>query len=516
MKHLFLTTVAILLANLLFGQVPQAFNYQGAARTAAGAPIANSTIAIRASVLDGSVAGTVVYSERNVTTTSGSGIFSIGIGNGTPISGTFGSINWSTGNKFLKIDLDAAGGTNYVTLGTTQFLSVPFAQYAASAGQSVQQVLTVTGSLASATDEFGTQLSDKSGFEVSLIGSNPLIKSTTNPTGSFSLNGVPSGTYNLLFSKPGFIPYTLSSQSFVAGGLSTISVNGPEIYGLSSTLPQNISATTGTYSYNTDYNIIKVSGSISPAGTPSVPRFLAFYYSTTPGINGTSNGKVINLSPVDGINPMGTLNPITSSSFDFGQLVNQIPVPSGNTIYIKAYGQSGNANINFDNASNETSIVLPSRFVNYAFTSFNITTTAGTISNQWQNLVNVAFTVTPAPNKPMGVQVYLYLSTQPIPSNFQNIPASGAVSFNTNSLGEFAQSSSPNNFIMRGYPSDIQYYVRGYIVYPDGSINYANPSPEVSFVLPKPNNTPASGPGNSCMSNANCPMGKTCIMGTCQ
>jgi hypothetical protein len=48
------------------------------------------------------------------------------IGGGVIVSGLFTNINWSHNNS-LQIELDATGGTTYVVMGTTSFVSVPYA-----------------------------------------------------------------------------------------------------------------------------------------------------------------------------------------------------------------------------------------------------------------------------------------------------------------------------------------------------------------------------------------------------
>jgi hypothetical protein len=57
------------------------------------------------------------------------------IGQGTAAIGTFSNINWGSGSKFLQVELDAAGGNNYIDLGTQQMMSVPYALYSNSAGE---------------------------------------------------------------------------------------------------------------------------------------------------------------------------------------------------------------------------------------------------------------------------------------------------------------------------------------------------------------------------------------------
>jgi hypothetical protein len=115
-------------------QSPQKFNYQGIARNSTGAPIAGQAIGLRISILDGSATGTVEYSEAHNVTTNTYGLYNVSIGGGTIVSGTMAAIDWSTGNKYVKVEIDPAGGTSYTDLGAAQLLSVPYALYAQNGG----------------------------------------------------------------------------------------------------------------------------------------------------------------------------------------------------------------------------------------------------------------------------------------------------------------------------------------------------------------------------------------------
>jgi hypothetical protein len=42
------------------------------------------------------------------------------------------SVNWANGDKFLQVEMDITGGTNYSDMGTQQMMSVPYALYAGS------------------------------------------------------------------------------------------------------------------------------------------------------------------------------------------------------------------------------------------------------------------------------------------------------------------------------------------------------------------------------------------------
>jgi hypothetical protein len=139
MKKLFTTFTCLFLSVSIFAQAPQSFNYQGLARDNSGNALISQPISIKASILDGSMTGTVAYSETLTATTNQFGLFTTAIGTGTVISGSFAGIAWSTGNKYLKIEMDPAGGSNFTLAGTTQLLSVPYAMYASSSGNGSSQ-----------------------------------------------------------------------------------------------------------------------------------------------------------------------------------------------------------------------------------------------------------------------------------------------------------------------------------------------------------------------------------------
>lgn len=133
MKKLLLS-MALFVAMYAFAQVPQGMNYQGVARNNAGAVLQSTAISLRITLHDGSNTGTIAYQETQNTTTNQFGIFAVVIGGGTVTQGTFGGINWATGNKFLQIELDPAGGAAYADMGTTKLESVPYALYAPNSG----------------------------------------------------------------------------------------------------------------------------------------------------------------------------------------------------------------------------------------------------------------------------------------------------------------------------------------------------------------------------------------------
>ena len=128
-NYLFLIIIVCLISNV-FSQSPKSFNYQTVIRDGLWNPIANQSVGIQISILEASANGNAVYIEEHNSTTSQIGLVNLAIGEGTVSLGNFDSINWGTNAHFIQIEVDIAGGTNYVIMGTTQLRSVPYALFA--------------------------------------------------------------------------------------------------------------------------------------------------------------------------------------------------------------------------------------------------------------------------------------------------------------------------------------------------------------------------------------------------
>src|ERR1043165_1248897 len=128
MKKRLLTQVAFLLMLVIgaMAQVPQKMNYQAIVRNVAGQPLPGGTnVTVRFTIHDGSPTGTVVFSETNTAVTNQFGLITQVIGGTSNLS----AVNWASGAKYLQVEVDPAGGSNLVDMGTSQLLSVPYALY---------------------------------------------------------------------------------------------------------------------------------------------------------------------------------------------------------------------------------------------------------------------------------------------------------------------------------------------------------------------------------------------------
>ena len=127
-----LHTILFLFISLFAYSQNNGINFQGVGRNSSGAVLATQKISLRFTVIQGSETGSVEYVESKEVTTNAQGIFSVVIGDGTQISktGNFTDINWKINPKFLKVEMDPAGGSSFAAMGTTRLQSVPFAYYA--------------------------------------------------------------------------------------------------------------------------------------------------------------------------------------------------------------------------------------------------------------------------------------------------------------------------------------------------------------------------------------------------
>jgi hypothetical protein len=125
-KNFFLIIATFLFSATTIAQIPHLFKYQGLARDSSGNPISNDTIALRISIHQGTPTGTVVYQETHNPITNLFGSFSINIGGGTVVIGVFSTIPWNRYNYFQEVEMDVSGGTNFVSMGTSQYLTVPY------------------------------------------------------------------------------------------------------------------------------------------------------------------------------------------------------------------------------------------------------------------------------------------------------------------------------------------------------------------------------------------------------
>lgn len=126
----------VLCAVAALAQTPDKFNYQTVVRNAGNAVVADATVGVRVSILQGSENGNVVFVETHTATTNTNGMLTLAIGGGKAQQGAIGDIDWSNGPYFLKTETDPNGGDNYSITNTQQVQSVPYALFAKESANS--------------------------------------------------------------------------------------------------------------------------------------------------------------------------------------------------------------------------------------------------------------------------------------------------------------------------------------------------------------------------------------------
>jgi len=133
MKKIVLVLLFAQLVNYVTtAQSPNAINYQAIARDTNGVIITDQNVSLKISIISDSVTGIIVFIESHNVFTNSFGLFNIAIGKGQALLGDFKAINWGASKHFIKTELDVNGGQNYVFMGTSQLLSVPYAFHASS------------------------------------------------------------------------------------------------------------------------------------------------------------------------------------------------------------------------------------------------------------------------------------------------------------------------------------------------------------------------------------------------
>lgn len=131
-----LACLALLLLLMIFGyniqgQVPHMFTYQAVVRDGNGALLTNRVVGVRICITQND--DTELYCERHAVMTNSNGLFSLMVGAGLSEFGIMDSLDWSTGLRFIKSEIDIDGGEDYVTIGVQQLVSVPYALHAITA-----------------------------------------------------------------------------------------------------------------------------------------------------------------------------------------------------------------------------------------------------------------------------------------------------------------------------------------------------------------------------------------------
>lgn len=125
---LFLFLCTLFIAN---AQVPNKMNFQSVLHHTEGSIMPNQTVKMIINILAESANGDIVYREEHLVTSNEFGLVNIQIGTGDVLYGAWADIEWSLKDQYLMVELDTtASGNNYVDMGVSHLLTVPYALFA--------------------------------------------------------------------------------------------------------------------------------------------------------------------------------------------------------------------------------------------------------------------------------------------------------------------------------------------------------------------------------------------------
>jgi hypothetical protein len=176
--------------------------------------------------------------------------------------------------------------------------------------------------------EFGSYLKDNGNVELTIEGSTPEIKVSTDTSGSCLIKDLPMGTYNLIFSKEGF--GTMKAQGFRFVGNEVPYKYSTMLFQKSSTkitsYTQSISGTTLTCSGTITHLYSKSALLNYPYNWPG----LVIYISDSPNVSSTNylNASYFITDQID------------NTAFKVSLNVSSVSFPKGSTVYSIIYGRS--------------------------------------------------------------------------------------------------------------------------------------------------------------------------------
>jgi hypothetical protein len=333
MKH-FIKLLLLLLSFNTLAQAPQGFNYQATVRNQEGQLITNQNVYFKFNIIQGSATAVPVFSETHYVPTDDLGQVTIVIGTGTASVGAFNTIDWSLGNYYLGIEINTGNG--FIAMGTTQFLSVPFALYAENTGSS-------TGSLPNGQNVGDILVWNGNSWEVSSNqngGATPTVSTNTGlqygATEAYSGGTIQSDNGYSITAKG--LVWSLDPDPVVS--LSTKTNEGPGAQNFNSTMT-NLSPISNYYyrayatnsrgtAYGNTYNFttedqlpVVTTFDVTNIGTNSATSGLSISNNGSPilesGIIWTESDYELTIDTYQGINNNG------EGSLDIGNLQRSAP-----------------------------------------------------------------------------------------------------------------------------------------------------------------------------------------------
>lgn len=160
---------------------------------------------------------------------------------------------------------------------------------------------------------------------VTVEGTAPLLSAKTDQNGEYSIQNVPFGSYTLQFNKTGYGTYKIFNAALTNTG-------GPLIISETISLGQfSTTSIINRFSIDVLESSIEFKGTVDPAGTTEIPRYLRIFYSSSENVSSTNYSS---FSDQYGVSEALFQIIVTTAE------LNNMGFASGTTVYMKMYGDS--------------------------------------------------------------------------------------------------------------------------------------------------------------------------------
>jgi hypothetical protein len=179
------------------------------------------------------------------------------------------------------------------------------------------------GSIKGIVQCYGRTSEDNSGVLITVEGSEPEIQVMSDVKGDYEINDLPTGTYDLVFSKPGYGTHKIIGYSFV-GGDEPVMLSS-YIYQLLDLTIKELTVTLEKYDWSQSAQLY-AQLHFEANDEPSTSGMLRYYISTSPDVS-LSNYQETNT----------TYFFASGGEYSFQKQINTTRYTSGTDLYIVVY-----------------------------------------------------------------------------------------------------------------------------------------------------------------------------------
>ena len=318
MKTLLLSfTFAFMSLFLSAQQLSMGMRYQAVVRDADGKIIADEPITARIEMVTMEGISQVYYEEIHEVRTNEFGLINLTIGQGEAVKGAFISIPWEDQNIWVRTSFRLQGSQQFDIVTTNQLYSVPYAQYARTAGTLIDNQVQSLG-FGDAFLKISPYWSLTGNYKAYKYANPPKMGTLDETPIVFITNGIERMRITEIGSMNITTPLAVDSSVVIGGGLTVIGNTDLKSHlnvDSSSSIAQDLQVG-GT---------INLLGDLNAAGNASITQNLSVTGKTTIADSLKVNGPVVLDIEVDGPQTEQTSYPVLIKGSKQGLAIDLVP-----------------------------------------------------------------------------------------------------------------------------------------------------------------------------------------------